>query len=57
MQGENASRWLDLCEQAAVEQDPHKLMELINEINRLLSEKEDRLLRQAKGPKKQDTAA
>lgn len=57
MQGENANRWLDLCEQAAVEQDPHKLMELINEINRLLSEKEDRLLRQAQGPKKQDTAA
>ena len=57
MQGENAERWLRLCEQAAVEQDPHKLMELINEINRLLSEKEDRLLRQAQGQKTQDTAA
>lgn len=57
MQGENADRWLKLCEQAASEQDPHKLMELINEINRLLSEKEDRLLRQAQGQKKRDKAA
>lgn len=57
MQGENAERWLKLCEQAASERDPHKLMELINEINRLLSEKEDRLLRQAQGQKKQESAA
>lgn len=36
-------RWLELCQQAAVEQDPKKLMELVEEINRLLAEKEQRL--------------
>lgn len=35
--------WIRLCEQAAVEQDPGRLMELVQEINRLLQEKEDRL--------------
>ena len=35
--------WMQLCEQASVEQDPEKLMELIQEINRLLDEKEERL--------------
>jgi len=34
---------MHLCEQAAIEQDPQKLMELINEINRILEEKERRL--------------
>ena len=33
----------ELCQQAAVEQDPKKLMELVKEINRLLEEKEQRL--------------
>jgi hypothetical protein len=35
--------WTELCEQASVEQDHEKLMELINEINRLLDDKEQRL--------------
>jgi 7,8-dihydro-6-hydroxymethylpterin-pyrophosphokinase len=35
--------WKNLCAQAAVEQDPEKLMELVEEINRLLKEKEARL--------------
>ena len=35
---------MDLCEKASVEQDPDKLLELIREINRLLEEKEERLL-------------
>ena len=34
-----------LCEQAALEQDPEKLMQLVVEINRLLEEKEQRLIR------------
>jgi hypothetical protein len=34
---------MHLCEQAATEQDPQKLLELINEINRILEEKERRL--------------
>ena len=44
---------MELCEQAAVEQDPDKLMILVHEIERLLQEKEDRLdaLRKASEPK------
>jgi hypothetical protein len=37
------ARWMELCEQAAVEQDSKKLMELVTEINRLLLEKERRI--------------
>jgi hypothetical protein len=43
MQGEKKERWMELCAQAAVEQDPEKLMELVREINNLLEEKERRL--------------
>ena len=43
MQDGNKERWKLLCEQASVEQDPKKLHELINEINRLLDEKNNRL--------------
>ena len=35
-------RWLQLCSQAAVEQDPDKLMKLLKEINRLLIQREER---------------
>ena len=44
MQGQNRERWQELCEQAANEQDPIKLTELVTEINRLLEEKEQRLV-------------
>jgi hypothetical protein len=37
-------RWIELCEQAAVEQDHDRLMALISEIDRLLAEKEKRSL-------------
>jgi hypothetical protein len=43
MQGEKGELWRKLCVQAAVEQDPEKLLELTKEINRLLAEKETRL--------------
>jgi hypothetical protein len=43
MIGQKKEAWMRLCEQAANEQDPAKLMELIAEIDRLLSEKELRL--------------
>ena len=43
MKGETGERWRKLCEQAAVEQDPDKLLQLAKEINRLLEEKEERL--------------
>jgi hypothetical protein len=36
-----------LCERAANEQDPAKLMELVAEINRLLEAKEKRLKEQS----------
>lgn len=35
--------WMKLCEQAAVEQDPEKLVALTREICRLLDEREKRL--------------
>jgi hypothetical protein len=43
MQGADKERWRVLAEQAAVEQDPEKLMELIKEIDALLAKKQDRL--------------
>ena len=43
MKGEKREIWMHLCEQAAVEQDPDKLMDLIKQINQLLEEKERRL--------------
>jgi hypothetical protein len=45
MRGENKERWLKLAEEAATEQDPVRMLELITEINRLLLEKEERLVR------------
>lgn len=36
-------RWQKLCEQIAIEQDPTRFMTLVDELNRLLEEKERRL--------------
>lgn len=46
MLGETRERWMELAELAATEQDPKKLMELVQEINRLLEEKQTRLSNQ-----------
>jgi len=43
MQGKEKERWLELCEQASTEQDPIRLSELVEEVDRLLQEKQDRL--------------
>ena len=43
MQGAKRERWFQLCQQAAVEQDPAKMLQLITEINELLEGKETRL--------------
>jgi hypothetical protein len=43
MIGKNKERWEELCEQAAKEQDHNKLMKLVQEIDRLLEAKRDRL--------------
>src|SRR5215469_3288349 len=48
---ESTERWMQLCAQAATEEDPMKLIALVNEINDLLEQKERRLgmLRAGKG--------
>ena len=43
VQGEVKARWMQLCEMTATERDPKKLLEIVEEINRLLEEKEQRL--------------
>lgn len=43
MKGKPQELWEKFCEQAAVEQDTEKLMQLVKEINRILEEKENRL--------------
>jgi hypothetical protein len=40
MQGPKRERWFQLCQQAALERDPAKMLELITEINNILQEKE-----------------
>jgi hypothetical protein len=40
---ENTDRWKELCAQAAVEQNPKKLLQLAKQINELLSGKQNRL--------------
>jgi hypothetical protein len=42
MNSDGKERWKELCGQAAIEQDPTKLLVLTNEIIRLLEEKEAR---------------
>jgi hypothetical protein len=37
---EAQDKWMKLCEQAAIEQDPRKLLKLVTEINRLFEERE-----------------
>ena len=41
---ENKKKWMELCEQAANEQDPKKLASLILKINFMLEAKELRLI-------------
>ncbi|MGA9473162.1 MAG: hypothetical protein WBV36_11905 [Terriglobales bacterium] len=45
MKGEKRERWMELCALAATEQDPVKMIKLVKEINDLLMEKEERLLK------------
>jgi len=41
----NKEQWVELCKQAAHENDPNKLRVLIAEITRLLASKHERLTR------------
>ena len=50
MQGKTRELWLDICAQAAVEEDPDELLKLIREIDRLLEEKNRRLKIDRRGP-------
>ncbi len=45
---------MELCAQAAIEQDPDRLLMLVREINRLLEEKEQRLKRQESDQPRRD---
>lgn len=50
MQGKTRERWKELCEQAANEQDPATMLEIVSEINRLLDAKYDRVSRKDGAP-------
>ena len=50
MQGAIKERWQVLCQRAAEEQDPVRLLDLVDELDRLLREKEERL-----GPQQVDS--
>jgi hypothetical protein len=56
MRGPTKERWEELCHLAAEEQDPKRLLELTAEINRLLLEKEDRLIAQCTETSKGEAA-
>ena len=43
MQGETKELWKKLCEEASIEQDSDRLVQLVQEINRLIEEKQLRL--------------
>jgi hypothetical protein len=50
MKGEILVEWQQLCQQAATEQDPEKLLDLVKRINFLLEQKEQRLLNKIRPP-------
>jgi hypothetical protein len=56
MQNQMKERWLLLCEQAATEQDPKKLMALIEEVNRLLESEENRRREVSGTPRKAEVS-
>jgi hypothetical protein len=47
MRDEAKDRWMLLCNQASTEQNPEKLLALIQEINQLLEEKRSRISAQS----------
>jgi hypothetical protein len=58
---EHSEEWKQLCAQAAIEQDPQKLLDLARKINELLLGKQNRLNQDAStlagtGPKGADKA-
>jgi hypothetical protein len=57
MQNQMKERWLFLCEQAATEQDPKKLMALIEDVNRLLESEENRRREVSGRPRKAEASS
>jgi hypothetical protein len=51
MKGQTKERWEILCEQAAKEQNPKRLMGLVAEITQLLDEKRNRITQQMFRPR------
>ncbi len=49
MREDAKEQWERLCAEAAVEQDPKRLLELIEQINTLLKAKEERMKEQRLG--------
>jgi hypothetical protein len=45
MQGDTRKRWRRLCEQAAIEQDPERLVQIYKQIIQMLDEKAARLFK------------
>ncbi len=43
MKDEKKERWMEVAQKVTMEQDPQKLLELVQELNDLLEEKERRL--------------
>jgi hypothetical protein len=48
VQGEAEERWQKLCEEAAIEQNSERLIDLIREICQMLEDKEGRLQQKRK---------
>jgi hypothetical protein len=44
MQEEGKDRWIQLCEQIAVEQDSGRMIEMLEELNRMLDERDKKPL-------------
>jgi len=53
--GKNKERWKELCEQAALEQDPAKLIQLVKEIRDLLEDCHEKRVREQRVQRKQGT--
>lgn len=53
MDQEKKERWIRLCELASKEQDSEKLLRLVEEINRLLDEKNQTLKTEKDGSQEQ----
>jgi len=55
VKGPTKERWQQLCAEVVIEQDPKRLLELVEEINRILAAKEQRLNKERRSPLNQDS--